>query len=192
MKSLKAGEEALKRNVNRACGRDTQTEEDRETSERASERTAGVYASKVSYGVTSDELTSRQWGSYTPHTRAHCWHTGLRRNRARTHTHTLCAHSGYVRFEGAPPPPPSKNLSVEAGNAIEVITSLITTLHAIRDREFVFHERTASTVHPFPVLTSPTLSFPSRALVYVGVDARGRCSRAFACPNNVRGRPICS
>lgn len=88
MKSLKAGEEALKRNVNRACGRDTQTEEDRETSERASERTAGVYASKVSYGVTSDELTSRQWGSYTPHTRAHCWHTGLRRNRARTHTYT--------------------------------------------------------------------------------------------------------
>lgn len=57
-------------------------------------------------------------------------------------------------------PAARKNLSVEAGNAIEVITSLITTLHAIRDREFVFHERTASTVHPFPVLTSPYLSLP--------------------------------
>lgn len=35
------------------------------------------------------------------------------------------------------------SLSLKAGNAIEVITSLITTLHAIRDREFVFHERDA-------------------------------------------------
>lgn len=79
-------------------------------------------------------------------------------------------------------PAARKNLSVEAGNAIEVITSLITTLHAIRDREFVFHERTASTVHPFPVLTSPTLAFPSRACVHAHayahtharVDSRSR------------------
>lgn len=183
MKSLKAGEEALKRNVNRACGRETRRIE-------TSERTVGVYASKMSYGVTSDELTSRQWGSYTPHTRAHCWHTGLRRNRARTHTHSV--HTLATRVLPLRRPAARKNLSVEAGNAIEVITSLITTLHAIRDREFVFHERTASTVHPFPVLTSPTLPFPSHALVYVRVDARGRCSRAFACPNNVRGRAICS
>lgn len=67
------------------------------------------------------------------------------------------------RSEGAPSPLRAavrKNLSVEAGNAIEVITSLITTLHAIRDREFVFHERTASTMHPFPVFSSPTLALP--------------------------------
>lgn len=68
-----------------------------------------------------------------------------------------------IRLESMLPlcrPAVRKNLSVEAGNAIEVITSLITTLHAIRDREFVFHERTASTMHPFSVLSSPTLAFP--------------------------------
>lgn len=75
-------------------------------------------------------------------------------------------------------PAARKNLSVEAGNAIEVITSLITTLHAIRDREFVFHERTASTVHPFPVLTSPTLAFPSCACVLYSTRSheRGKCT----------------
>lgn len=35
----------------------------------------------------------------------------------------------------------STSLSQKAGNAIEVITSLITTLHAIWDREFVSHKR---------------------------------------------------
>lgn len=74
-------------------------------------------------------------------------------------------------------PAARKNLSVEAGNAIEVITSLITTLHAIRDREFVFHERTASTVHPFPVLTSPTLAFPSRACVRARICTYTRTCR---------------
>ena len=77
-------------------------------------------------------------------------------------------------------PAACKNLSVEAGNAIEVITSLITTLHAIRDREFVFHERTASTVHPFPVLTSPYLSLPlARTCVHTHAHAFTRAWKVY-------------
>lgn len=115
-----------------------------------------MYAGKVSYGVTSgaDER-------YDAHAHAVAL---AARDRAFAVAHTLV----HVREGGPPlaplcaPPLARKNLSVEAGNAIEVITSLITTLHAIRDREFVFHERTASSVHPFPVLSSPTTAPASR------------------------------
>lgn len=132
----------------------------------------GVYASKVSYGVTSEADEPSQpasRGSEYANPRSTCTQPRARGIVLSARTRT----SPYRR---------PKNLSVEAGNAIEVITSLITTLHAIRDREFVFHERTASTVHPFPVLSSPTfVCAHTRVHTCAG-------SRAFAWPNNVRDR----
>lgn len=121
----------------------------------------GVYASKVSYGVTS-EADEPAMGSYTRAAHAHANRAFSARTRFTVSP--ICTHvDARFALESMLPlcrPAARKNLSVEAGNAIEVITSLITTLHAIRDREFVFHERTASTMHPFSVLSSPTLAFP--------------------------------
>lgn len=65
------------------------------------------------------------------------------------------------------------NLSLEAGNAIEVITSLITTLHAIRDREFVFHER-------YPHLALRHLRLSASTYVYYILAHTRACVRAYA------------
>lgn len=72
----------------------------------------------------------------------------------------------------------STSLSQKAGNAIEVITSLVTTLHAIWDREFVFHKRYLYLVLPsrlcicilyvYAYTYSRTCVY-MRAHVYIGV-----------------------
>jgi len=66
------------------------------------------------------------------------------------------------------------SLSQKAGNAIEVITSLITMLHAIWDREFVFHKR-------YSHLASPACLYICIIYVCAYTYLYYLCIRTYAC-----------
>lgn len=163
---------------------------------RASERAVGVYASKVSYGVTSDELTSN--GARIPPLPTHARNSfvGIVCS-VKTCTHTRVRGSGYARFEGAPPPPPSGAQELICGSGKRNRSNNIPYYDVTRDTGSRVRVSRAYRVDraPVPCTYLACLSLPLvRVCVIFHAFTRAWkvYTGAFACPNNVRGRAICS